>query len=51
MTDNGSARLPDQLQLIIATGSTKPEAQRAICAGISAGEIGVWRRIEKIDPN
>jgi hypothetical protein len=50
MTDKGSERLGDQLQKVIAAGLTKPEAERAICARISAGEIRVWRRIEKIYP-
>jgi len=51
MTDEGSERLGDQLQRVIATGLSKPEAERAICAGISAGEIVIYRWIEKIDPN
>jgi hypothetical protein len=51
MTDNSSQRLGDQLQQVIATGLTKSEAELAICAGISAGEIRVWQRIEKIDPD
>jgi hypothetical protein len=51
MTDNSSQRLGEQLQKVITTGLTKSEAERAICAGISAGEIRVWQRIEKIDPD
>ena len=45
----GSRRLGDQLQQVITTGLTKSEAERAICAGISAGQIPVWQRIAKID--
>jgi hypothetical protein len=51
MTDKGSERLGDQLQRVIAKGLTTLEAERAICAGISAGEIVIYRRIEKFDSN
>jgi hypothetical protein len=51
MTDSSSEKLGDQLQKVIATGLTKSEAELAICAGISAGEICVWQRIEKLGPD
>jgi len=49
--DRASEPLGDQLRRLIAKGLTKPEAERAISAGISAGEVVIYRRIEKIDPN
>ena len=49
MTDKVSEPLGDQLQRVIAKGLTKLESERAICDGISAGKITIYRRIEKID--
>ena len=51
MTDKVSEPLGDQLQRVIAKGLTKLESERAICDGISAGKIVIYRRIEKLDPN